>query len=105
MRVDGQRWSRPLYFVSKHHGLLYKKPSEEGFVPDDLDEALSTLHPKCSTGKDYGGEFLYTLNDTFIVDFNKNELFFTVITECGMEVIKLSVEKCLKRNNPCIGNK
>jgi hypothetical protein len=105
--VDGRRWSGPLYFVSRHNDLLYQKLREEGLVPDDLDAALSTLHPKWPVGRDYGGELLYTLNDPFVIDFAKNELFFTVITEHGVEAMQLSdlfVEKRLTPSNSYIGN-
>ena len=85
LKINGQPWSHPLLRVSKYHIPLYEKLREDGLVPDDLDAVLSTFPPaarKC--------QHLYTLNDTFIVDFSMKELYFVVITEHGVETIKLS---------------
>ena len=66
---------------SKYSFHLYEKLREDGFVPDDLDRALSTLP---STIPRYRrSNFLYTLNNTFIVDFSSFGSVFLVITEQG----------------------
>jgi len=95
LRLNGQPWSRSLYTVSKYHIPLYEKLREEGFVPDDLDAVLSTFPPKIRTC-----HHLYTLDDTFILDFEKMGIYFTVITEKGMERVKLGrpcAEKYLRK--------
>ena len=84
LRLNGhQVWSRPLYSLSKFYLPLYEKLREEGFVPDDLDAVLSTFSTRLTRS-----QILYTLNDTFIVDFSRYSLFFTVITERGMEMLR-----------------
>jgi hypothetical protein len=82
LKLNGQPWSRSLYQVSKHYIPLYEKLREEGLVPDDLDAVLSTLPPQMPIS-----QHLYTLNDTFIVEFGKGRTFI-VITEQGMEVME-----------------
>ena len=62
---NGQSWSRPLYTVSKYYSLLYEKLREERLVPDDLDTVFSTL----PSNRPIYSRSLYTLNDTFIIDF------------------------------------
>ena len=84
LTFDGQPWSRSLYSVSKYHIPLYEKLREEGFVSDDLDAALSSL-PR----KTYRCQELYTLNDTFTFDFSSPILYLTVITEQGMERLRV----------------
>jgi len=82
LRGNGQPWSRPLYIISKIYLPLYEKLREEGLVPDDLDAILSTFSHKCLI---YSmGQLLYTLNDTFIVDFTSDGQYFPIITERGM---------------------
>ena len=82
--TNGQPWSRPLYILPKSYFPLYEMLREEGLVPVDLDRALSTF----STRHHYRGRRrIYTLNETFIVDFNNNESSFTVITEQGIDVL------------------
>ena len=90
MKTDGRPWSRLLYAISNTKGYtpLYEKLREEKFVPDDLHRALSTLptlFPRYRRSK----QRLYTLNDTFIVDFSKG-LYFFVITEKGVETLQFS---------------
>ena len=82
MRLDGQPWSRSLCTVSNYYPPLYGKLREEGLVPDDLDAVLSTFTraPR--------GQQIYTLNDTFIVDFSRLQLSLTVVTEEGMETLE-----------------
>ena len=83
LKLNGHPWSRSLYNVSKYYIPLYEKLREEGFVPDDLDQVLSTFPPLVRTS-----QHLYKLNDTFIVDFRRNNARFTVITEQGMETLR-----------------
>jgi hypothetical protein len=82
LKLNGQPWSRSLCTVSKYYPPLYEKLREEGLVPDDLDAVLSTFTraPR--------GQQIYTLNDTFIVDFSRLQLSLTVVTEEGMETLK-----------------
>ena len=81
LRTNGRTWSRTLYGVSKYYIPLYKKLREELIVPDDLDAALSSFPSKNPLYRQ--GHFLYTLNDTFIINFGTVRFF--VITEQGME--------------------
>jgi hypothetical protein len=79
LRTNGRAWSRPLYFLPKYYTPLYDKLREDRLVQDDLHAVLSNLPSKCPI---YGSSsILYTLNDTFIVDFNSVESNFVVITE------------------------
>ena len=80
LRFNGQIWSRPLFVLSKYYVPLYKKLTEEGLVPGDLKAALSTFLPKLPRC-----QLLYTLNDTFIIDFSVNMMHFYVVTEQGVE--------------------
>jgi hypothetical protein len=82
MKTNGQPWSRPLFVVSKSHILLYEKLREELLVPDELDAILSTFPHK--TFQYRRSQFLYTLNDTFIVDFSSRVENLSVITEKGI---------------------
>jgi hypothetical protein len=83
LRTDGLPWSRPLYVLPTYFFPLYRKLREERFVPDDLDRVLLTLPPArlnyCRS------HILYTLNDTFIVDFSDKVIQLFVITERGVE--------------------
>jgi hypothetical protein len=83
LRTDGLPWSRPLYVLPNYFFPLYEKLREERFVPDDLDRVLLTLPSKKL--KYRRSQILYTLNDTFIVDFNTNRTTFFAITERGVE--------------------
>ena len=85
LSLNGHPWSISLIQVSNYHIPLYKKLRQEGLVSDDLDAVLSTFPTrvrKC--------QHLYTLNDTFIVDFSNDNLFFNVIAERGVERIRVS---------------
>ena len=86
LKLDGQPWSRSLYNVSKYCTPLYEKLREEGFVPNDLDAVLSTFPKKKVTIC----QSLYTLNDTFIVDFSHSEHKLNIISEQGMELIRFT---------------
>jgi hypothetical protein len=79
---NGQPWSRPLCLLPRFYNYLYEK-----LVPDDLDAVLSTYTP--ISPKYRRNQFLYTLNDTFIVDFSCYLQFFHVITEQGMERVRI----------------
>ena len=96
LKINGQRpWSLSLLRVSKYYIPLYEKLREEGLVPDDLDAVLSTFAPtvrKC--------QHLYTLNDTFIVDFCIKEYEFVVITEHGVEKIRFANKFAETRPTP-----
>ena len=86
---NGQPWSRPLLILPKYYFPLYEKLREEGFVPDDLDRVLTTMpsntlsfnNPRYSNSRRY----LYTINDTFIVDFSIRGPYLFAITEKGFE--------------------
>jgi hypothetical protein len=82
LRPDGRLWSRPLYNLSKYYPLLYEKLREDHLVPDDLDRVLAAL-----PSKRHKNRFLYTLNDTFIVDFSSSGMCFFVITEQGVHLL------------------
>jgi hypothetical protein len=81
LKTDGLPWSRPLYILSKFFLPLYEKLREERFVPDDLDRVLLTL----PTARLRRSQTLYTLNDTFIINFSTFDSFVFVITEQGMK--------------------
>jgi hypothetical protein len=87
LRTDGLPWSRPLYILSKHHPPLYEKLREEGFIPDDLDRVLAAL-PKRRI-KYSRSQVLYTLNDTFIIDSLNPTVMLLVITEQGVESLRV----------------
>jgi hypothetical protein len=84
LRPDGLPWSRPLYSLSKHFPPLYQKLREERFIPDDLDRVLAALPKKKIQYS--RSRVLYTLNDTFILNFDIGP-HFLVITEEGVESI------------------
>jgi hypothetical protein len=63
---------------------LYEKLREDQLVSDDLDAVLSTFHPKRTIG-----QLLYTLNDTFFVDFGADKRDYSIITEQGVKVLPL----------------
>jgi hypothetical protein len=84
LKPNGQTWSRPLPFVSRFFTPLYEKLREERLVPDDLDSTFPHRFPR------YGqNQYLYTLNDTFIVDFHGTKTL-TIVTEQGMEELKFT---------------
>ena len=81
-------WSRSLYSLSKYNLPLYEKLREERLVPDDLDTVISTLALKRLSYR--RSNVLYTLNDTFIIDFSLYNSSLFVITEQGAEKLILS---------------
>ena len=82
LRPDGQIWFRPLHNLSKFYPPLYEKLWEDQLIPDDLDRVLATLS---SRRYSYSrSHFLYTLNDTFILDFSRRQHVFSTITEQGV---------------------
>jgi hypothetical protein len=87
LKLDGQPWSRPLCFLPRLYNALYKKLREDRLVPDDLDAILSTSISKSPSH--HGSQRLYTLNDTFNVDFSCFKLQLFVVTEKGMETYRL----------------
>ena len=78
--TNGRPWSRSLYILSKRYFPLYEKLREERLVPDDLHAVLSTFPSQSLSYR--RSQLLYTLNDTFIVDFSGESILF-VITEQG----------------------
>jgi hypothetical protein len=91
LRPNGrQPWSRPLFILQKCYPPLYEKLREEGLVPDDLNRKLFRLSLK-DTGYCFNRRRLYTLNDTFIIDFStmaKGSYFF-VVTEKGIKKLRI----------------
>jgi hypothetical protein len=86
LKSNGQLWSRPLWMLPRCYNPLYEKLREDRLVPDDLDAVLSTftsLPPKFRRS-----QFLYTFNDTFIIDFSCYHHNFLVITEQGVEKVR-----------------
>ena len=86
LRMDGLPWSRPLYALQKYYHPLYRKLREEGFVPDDLDRVLLTL--PFTKFKYSQSQTLYTLNDSFVVDFSNRYWTGILITEQGLKRIQ-----------------
>ena len=88
--TNGRAWRRPIYTLSssKYYGPLYEKLREERFIPDDLDAVLSNLPSKRQSYR--RTQFLFTLNDTFIVDFAISIPYCLVITEQAVESIPLA---------------
>ena len=85
LRPDGQVWSRPLFQLPKFFPPLYEKLREDELIPDDLDKALAAFpSQKIFYSRSH---FLYTLKDTFIVNFSSHlqKGNFQVITEQGMQ--------------------
>ena len=85
LKKNGQTWSRPLYVVSKRSIALYEKLREEQLVSDDLDAAFSTFPHTFPRYR--RSQYLYTLTDTFIMDFEYFERQLTAITEQGMATL------------------
>jgi hypothetical protein len=90
LRPDGLPWSRPLYILSKYYPPLYEKLREEQFIPDDLDRVLAAL-PKRKIHYSRS-QVLYTLNDTFIVNFGIASQHFLVITEQSVESLRFGAK-------------
>lgn len=84
LRINGQPWSRPLYFLNKFYTALYQKMREERLVPDDLDAVLSTFPTRRFIYS--RSQILYTLDDTFVIDFS-GAAFLSIITEQGVETM------------------
>ena len=105
LQINGQPWSRPLIVISKNYLPLYAKLREDGLVPDELDSVLSALPSKRFIYS--RSQILYTLNDTFIVDFSQHTQFFSVITEQGMETLGFHTtffdSRALVRHTPYTG--
>ena len=80
MRPDGQIWSRSLFHLSKFYHRLYEKLREDQLILDDLDKVLAAFPSKKHLYS--RSQLLYTLYDTFIVDFGKQWIPY-VITEQG----------------------
>ena len=87
LKPTGQPWSRPLYIVSNCYSSLYRNLREDHLIPDDLDAVLSSLPPVSPRYR--RRHLLYTLNDTFIIDFSTTR-FICVITEQGVEKLPLN---------------
>jgi len=87
LRTKGQPWFRPLYSLSKHSHRLYEKLREDQLIPDDLDAVLSNLPSKKMYHR--RSQFLYTLDDTFIIDFSIYSSKLFVISERGAAVLRL----------------
>ena len=85
--LNGQPWSRPLLMLSRCSSYipLYKRLRNDGLVSNDLDAIISTFPGPFNMY--YYGQQLYTLNDIFMVDFSKENLQFTVVTEQGVEML------------------
>jgi hypothetical protein len=86
LRTDGLPWLRPLYALPKFFPPLYEKLREEQLVPEDLHRVLLTF----PSLRYHRSQILYTLTDTFIVDFSNYKMFVFVVTEQGMERIIFS---------------
>ena len=86
LRPNGQLWSRPLFHLSKNYPTLYEKLREDGLIPDDLDTSLAALPSKFCRPRP---PFIYTLSDTFIIDFINRELNLLAVTEQGVESVPL----------------
>jgi hypothetical protein len=85
--LNGRPWSRPLYHLQRYYSPLYEKLREERFVPDDLDTALSTIPSRYPRYR--SSQLLYTLNDTFTFEFSNTHSKLFVITEQGVESLRL----------------
>ena len=88
LKSNGRPWTRPLYSLSKYCLPLYEKLREERFVSDDLDAVLSTLPSKALYHSQT--QLLYTLYDTFILDFTISTRWYFVITGQGVEKLSLA---------------
>jgi hypothetical protein len=105
--TNGQIWSRSLFSLQKRYPLLYEKLREDRLVPDDLDTALSTLPPRNLSHR--RSRILYTINDTFTVNFSTTGLYFFVITGQGVEWLRLRKlfldhrAKCATTSTPYTG--
>jgi len=83
LQSNNEPWSISLCTLSRYHTSLYEKLREEQLVPKTLDAVLSTFPPQYPRYRQ--SQRLYTLNDTFIVDFGHYEWSLNIITEQGVE--------------------
>ena len=90
LKPNGQIWSRRLYTLSKYYLPLYERLREDRLIPDDLHTALAALPSRRSLPK----HVLYTLNDTFIIDFTSLTTRLSVITEQSIQQLQLSDVFC-----------
>ena len=104
LRSNGRPWSRPLHALPNYYPPLYEKLREDQLVPDDLDEVLSNSPLKyfryCLC------HFLYTLNDTFILDLNSHRTVLHIVTEQGIErvaLLRMFLDSRGKRKTPYTG--
>ena len=67
LRTVGQVWMRPLFALSKYYPPLYRKLREDRLILDDLATALSSLPSKRYIYSP--SHYLYTLDNTFFLDF------------------------------------
>ena len=86
LQPDGVIWLWPLYSVSKFHCPLYENLREDRLISDDLDTVLAALPSKRHKHR----HCIYTLNDTFIIDFSSARTVLFVITEQGAENLTLN---------------
>jgi len=99
LRPDGRSWSRSIYYVSKYFPPLYQRLKEDGLIPDDLHKVLAALPSKLLLDR----QVLYTLNDTFIVDFSHNQTTLTIITERGgLQTLQLRKTFTDSRGRGCL---
>ena len=85
LRINDQPWSRPLHILPQCYTVIYEKLREERLIPDDLHAALSAFPKKIS--KYSQSQHLFTLHDTFIIDFAKSAPILSVVTEKGTETL------------------
>ena len=93
LRLNGHPWTRPLYTIPKSHSPVYEKLREENFVSDDIDRVLSTslsTKPKYPIIFSIRSQVLYTLYDSFIVDFSTTNAVLFVVTEQGLQRMELN---------------
>ena len=94
LKPNGQSWSLPLCDISRFYTHLYEKLREDRLVSDDLDAVLSTFPPipPGSRPPYLRRHILFTINDTFIVDFSVQMRNFCVVTEKGFKSLPLRRE-------------
>jgi hypothetical protein len=85
LRTNGQLWSRPLHVLPKTYSVIYEKLREEGLIPDDLHVALAAFPKKLPSYSK--SQYLFTLDDTFIIDFAKSVPILSVVTEKGLGTV------------------
>ena len=85
LRTNGRPWSRPLHVLPQCYTAIYKKLREEQLIPDDLHAALSAFPNKIARYS--SSQHLFTLHDTFIIDFANYAMNLSVITEKGIKLV------------------